>query len=375
MSLDSGTTPNVVVPEWLDQPIGLAPQVTLVDGADGHALLFNAANGTYVRVSRTGARLVPLLDGTRTGTALLAAASRARGPEGTRDRGPVLLSFLQDLRAAGVLSVPPEPLRGRRLALTRLGRLTPRVRFPARRLNRLLRPPALLLARYPRTGCTVAVLVAVASVSAVVLAFVVPAPLVFTGPSWTMLIGALLVQATVHEMAHATVCQSLGVPVREAGIKLFCLLIPLTYVDRTDAYRVRSRAGRAGVALVGPLVDLAAAGLSALLILIDPVGFGPLRWLLGLQLFVIINNLNPLLPTDGNHALEAALGELNLRHRANAYMAHVLLRLPLSAAHRSVSAARRRLYLTYGFVSTAFLLMLLTMMAINYYRLIDHATG
>ncbi|MEU8663982.1 hypothetical protein, partial [Actinoplanes philippinensis] len=197
----------------------------------------------------------------------------------------------------------------------------------------------------------------------------------FTGPDWTMMITALLVQATVHEMGHATVCQALGVPVREAGVKLFCLLIPLTYVDRTDAYRVRSRAGRIGVALVGPLIDLTAAGLSATLILIDPVGFGGVRWLLGFQMFVIINNLNPLLPTDGNHALEAAIGELNLRHRANAYMAHVLLRIPLSAAHRSVSAARRRLYLTYGFVSTVFLIMLLTMMAINYYRLIAHVTS
>lgn len=375
MSRDSGTTPKVAAPEWLDAPLVLAAQVTLCDGADGHALLFNAATGTYVRLSRTGARLVPLLDGTRTGTALLAAASRARGPDGTRDRGPALLSFLQDLRAAGMLSVPPEPLRGRKLVLTRLGRLTPRVRFPARHLNRLLGPPARLLARFPRAGAITASLVAVASVAAVVLALVVPAPLVFTGPSWTMLIAALLVQAAVHEMAHATVCQALGVPVREAGVKLFCLLIPLTYVDRTDAYRVRSRAGRVGVALVGPLVDLAAAGLSGVLILIDPVGFGGLRWLLGLQLFVIVNNLNPLLPTDGNHALEAALGELNLRHRANAYVAHVLLRVPLSAAHRSVSAARRRLYLAYGFVSTAFLIMLLTMMAINYYRLIDHATG
>ncbi|GAA2707324.1 site-2 protease family protein [Actinoplanes palleronii] len=361
--------------DWLDEPVELAPEVELVDGADGHPLLFNAASGTYVRLSPTGVRVVPLLDGSRTGTALLDAARRSRGPDGTRDRSPVLLSFLTDLRAAGVLCVPPEPLRGRHLALSWLFRLTPRLRIPARHLNLLLRPPAKLLARFPRSSFAVAVLVAVAATVAIVLAMTLPAPMVFAGPSWLLLIAALLVQATVHEMGHAAVCQSLGVPVREAGVKLFFYLLPLTYVDRTDAYRVRSRTARSAVALVGPLVDLAAAGLSGALIVVDPVQFGWLRWLLGMQLFVILNNLNPLLPlTDGHHAMEAALGELNLRHRAFAYLGHLLFRMPLSAAHRAVTPARRRLYLTYGLISATYLLLVLSLIAMNYYRLLAQFT-
>jgi putative peptide zinc metalloprotease protein len=375
MSAEAGVTPDgpttLTVPDWLDRPVGLAPRVTLVDGADGHTMLFDAETGTYVRLSRTGARLVPLLDGSRTGTALLDAARRSRGPEGVRDRAPVLLSFLTDLRAAGVLSVPPEPLRGHQLVLARLFRLTPHLRIPARHLNRALRPPSRLLARFPRTASTAGLLIAVASVAAVTLALTLPAPVSFAGLPWLLLVGALLVQATVHELGHAVVCQALGVPVREAGVKLFCFLIPLTYVDRTDAYRVRSRAGRSAVALVGPLVDLAAAGLSGLLITLDPVRFGELRWLIGMQLFVILNNLNPLLPiTDGHHAMEAALGEINLRDRAFRYLGHVLFRIPLPAAQRAVSAARRRMYLAYGLVSTAFVGLLLSMISMNYYRLI-----
>jgi len=373
MSAESTTA---AVPDWLDRPVELAPHVTLIDGADGHALLFNAETGTYVRLSRTGARVVPLLDGTRTGTALLDAASRSRGPDGVRDRAPALLSFLSDLRAAEVLSEPPEPLRGRRLLLARLIQLTPRVRIPARQLNLLLRPPAVVLARFPRTASAVGLLVAAAAMVAVVLAMTLPAPVAFTGPPWLLIIGVLLVQATVHEMGHATVCQALGVPVREAGVKLFFLLIPLTYVDRTDAYRVRSRAARSAVALVGPLVDLAAAGLSSLLIMLSPVQFGDLRWLLGMQLFLVVNNLNPLLPvTDGHHAMEAALGELNLRHRAFTYLGHVLFRIPLSAAHQSVPAARRRMYVAYGAISAGYLGLVLTMIAMNYYRLIVQATS
>lgn len=373
MSAESTT---VAVPDWLERPVELAPKVTMIDGADGHSLLFNAETGTYVRLSRTGARVVPLLDGARTGTALLDAARRSRGPDGVRDRAPALLSFLSDLRAAGVLSVPPEPLQGRRLLLARFMRLTPHLRIPARHLNLMLRPPAMVLARFPRTATAVGLLVALAATVAVVLAMILPAPMTFTSPPWLLIIAALLVQATVHEMGHAAVCQALGVPVREAGVKLFFLLIPLTYVDRTDAYRVRSRAGRGAVALVGPLVDLAAAGTSSLLIVLYPVQCDQLRWLVGMQLFLVVNNLNPLLPvTDGHHAMEAALGELNLRSRAFAYLGHILFRMPLSAAHRSVPAARRRIYLAYGIVSGGYLGLVLTMIAMNYYRLILLATG
>ncbi|GLW30283.1 hypothetical protein [Actinoplanes regularis] len=365
------TETAVAVPDWLDQPLGLAPQVTLVAGADGNPLLFDAATGIYVRLSQTGARVVPLLDGSRTGTALLEAARRSRGPEGVCDRSSILLSFLTDLRAAGVLSVPPEPRHGRDLAIDRLFKLAPKLRVPAGRLNRLLRPPSMVLARFPRTATALAIMISVAATVAVVLAVTLPGPEIFTSPPWVVLVVVLFVQATLHEIAHASVCQALGVPVREAGVKLFFLLIPMTYVDRTDAYRVRSRFGRGAVALAGPVVDLAATGMCSLLIVADPMRYGELRWLLGMQLFVIVTNLNPLLPvSDGHHAMEAALGELNLRDRAFRYLGHVLFRVRLPAAQRSVSAARRRLYLIYGLVSATFLIMLLSMISMNYYRLI-----
>ncbi|GAA2850406.1 hypothetical protein Acy02nite_33660 [Actinoplanes cyaneus] len=362
--------------DWLERPVALAPEVTLIDGADGHSLLFDPVSGRYVRLSRTGARLIPLLDGSRTGTALLEAARRSRGPDGVRDRAPVLLSFLTDLRAAGVLSVPPDPPRGGQRAFLWFLRLAPRIRIPARHLNRMLRPPSMALARYPRTFTTLTVAAALASTVLIVLATALPAPLSFAGPPWLLTVGVLLVQAAVHEMGHASVCQALGVPVREAGVKMFCLLIPLTYVDRTDAYRVRSRFGRSAVALIGPLVDLIATGICALLILLDPVRFADLRWLLGMQLFIVFNNLNPLLPfTDGHHAMEAGLGEINLRDRAFRYLGHVIFRRPLPAAHRAVSTARRGMYLAYGLISTVFVAMLLAMISMNYYSLILHFTN
>jgi putative peptide zinc metalloprotease protein len=353
----------------------LAEHVSVVDGANGHPLLFNAATGVYVRLSPTGARVVPLLDGTRTGTALLEAARRSRGPEGVSDRSPALLSFLTDLRAAGVLSEPPEPLRGRRLLVARLLRLSPRFRIPARYLLWFLWPPARVLARFPRVATAVGLTMAVAAVVAIVMAFTTPIPASFTGPPWLLLLGVLLVQALVHETSHAAVCLSLGAMVREAGVKLFFMLIPLSYVDRTDAYRIKSRRGRAALALVGPLIDLTAAGLCSLLIVLNPDS-SALRWLLGFQLLLVFNNLNPLLPfSDGHHALEAALGELNLGHRAFAYLGHVLFRTPLSAAHQRVPAARRRMYVAYGIISAAYLGLMLAVIALTYYDLILQATN
>jgi putative peptide zinc metalloprotease protein len=369
-------TTTEAVPDWLEQPVELAPLVSLVEGADGHPLLFNAESGVYVRLSRTGARVLPLLDGSRTGKALLAAASRSRGPDGVRDRSPDLLSFLNDLRSAGVLSAPPEPYRGFKLLVSHLMRLSPEFRIPARLLNRLLEPPGRAVARYSRTVVTLALLLAVAAVTTVVWAMTAPVPLYFGGPPWLVIGAAFLVQAAVHESAHALVCQALGVPVREAGIKLAMMLIPLTFVDRTDAYRVRSRKGRAALALAGPLVDVTAAGVTSLLIVADPARFGELQWLLGMQLLLACNNLNPLLPvTDGHHALEAALGEINLRHRAFTYLGHLLFRIPLSSAHRTFSTGRRGMYLAYGLITVVYVALVLTLIVTNYFALIGAVTG
>ena len=61
----------------------------------------------------------------------------------------------------------------------------------------------------------------------------------------------------------------------------------------------------------------------------------------------ILSNLNPLLPTDGYHALEAGLGALNFRRRAFDYTTHRLFGRPLPSAlavvRRSPPGGLRRL--------------------------------
>jgi putative peptide zinc metalloprotease protein len=171
----------------------------------------------------------------------------------------------------------------------------------------------------------------------------------------------LLVQVILHESAHALTCLALGTPIREFGIKLWCLVLPAPYVDRTDAYRLRRRTGRVVIALAGPFVDLVCAGVSgAVVLLADGPPAQLARALLALQLFVLATNLNPLLPSDGHQAIEAGLGELNIRHRATTYLTCRLLRRPLPAAYRSLTRGRRRLYLAYALLSLGYVALFLT---------------
>jgi len=179
------------------------------------------------------------------------------------------------------------------------------------------------------------------------------------GYYWPLVVAAALTQMTVHELAHAVVCQALGAPIREAGIKLWSVFFPVPYVDRTDSYRVRRRAGRVAIALAGPLVDVTCLGIGAVLFAV--FGGRVLGSLVAWQLVLVVTNLNPVLATDGHQAIEAAVGEVNLRHRAYAYLTHIVLRVPLSGALRAAPARRRVAYVGYGVFSVLYLVGLITL--------------
>jgi putative peptide zinc metalloprotease protein len=80
---------------------------------------------------------------------------------------------------------------------------------------------------------------------------------------------------------------------------------------------LRNFHSRAAIALAGPMLDLYGAGISAVISClmggVTAVNFRSLMWL---QLFALFSNLNPLLPGDGYHILEAWCGALNFRRRA-----------------------------------------------------------
>src|SRR5580704_17292241 len=97
------------LPAWLDEPLGLRPEVTRLAGANGQPMLYLPATKGYVRLSRSGAAITSLLDGTTTGTEVMAQIA-ARQPAGSP--APVdhlVAAFLEDLRAAEALTVSSDP--------------------------------------------------------------------------------------------------------------------------------------------------------------------------------------------------------------------------------------------------------------------------
>jgi len=365
--IDAARSPADASPDWFaHEPLRLLDQVEMVAGADDQPLLFHRDRGTYVRVSPSGVRLVGLLDGTRTGAEIVAAVtqrSEARGDAG-RVAGAVE-RFLRELRQAHVLNVVAEVEPGRDRVVRAAGR-THLARLPLTRSTHVaLAPVARAAAAVPRplavplgAGVLVAALV-------VVVWTLATQALVLGAPLWPAVVVVVLVQIVLHEIAHALVCQLLGTPVREAGVGLLFYVLPVAYVDRTDAYRVRSRWGRAAIALAGPANDLLFAAGAALLVLLgDGAVADTGRLLLLLELLALLSNANPLLPTDGYHAAEALAGELNLRGRALQYLAHRVTGADAPSALAALSTRRARGYLVFAAACVAYLVFMVVVLAV-----------
>ena len=331
---------------WLERPLQLRPDVETIRGANYESLLFVRHRGAYLRLSRSGGAMVGLLDGALTGTELIALVATRSGRD-PKVATATTVRFLQELRAAGALTETPPPVAGRR-RLVPTGRWrSPRLPL-LHRLEPIVRRPASLLERVPPAALTAGTLLAALSTLVAVVMALANQPPTTTGVLWIAVPLVLAAEVVMHELAHATVCQALDVPVREAGIRLWCFVMPIAYVDRTDAYRVRSRSCRAAIALAGPVVDITAAGVAATASLLLGGRAGATAFLiLAILIVMLIGNLNPLLPTDGYHAIEAASGELNFRARALTYVGHRLLRLPLPSAVSSSTRGRRALYAAY----------------------------
>jgi putative peptide zinc metalloprotease protein len=314
----------------------LRADVELLRGMDDHPLAYDPRTGVYHRLSEPAYALVRSLDGERS-LRDLAGAVAARRP-GTA-AGSVLgnlQTFLTVLERSGLLEAgSPAPVRTapavpvptvpRRAWLMRRFVVT-------RRLPRLLEPVAGLL-RPGRRGA--AVFGALAVLGPLGWAYggatAIGGPGVFPGWWATALAAGLFVaQVCLHESTHALVAQVLRVPVRAAGVALVLGVLPYVYVDRTDAYRVRSRVARVALVLGPVLLDGVFLAVAA--VLATRGGALPAavaRALLPMQVFTLLMNLNPLLPSDGYAAVEAATGLVDPRGRALTLVYCAVRRWPL----------------------------------------------
>jgi putative peptide zinc metalloprotease protein len=343
---------SLSLPAWLDEPVGLGPEVTQLYGANGQPMLYLPATRGYLRLSRSGAAITALLDGTVTGTDVVANIASRQPAGATTPVDQLVADFLEELRAAHALTVPSDPTPGR----NRLRRLVAvRRHVPLlRSVEPIVRLPAGVVRRFPRL--VIAALAALGGGAAVAAFLALTERATHSGSvAWWFVPIVVVLEVTLHELGHATVCEALGAPVREAGVALWCSVVPIAYVDCTDAYRLPERHRRVAIALAGPVVDVLAAGVTALVALAASGAVAATAHLvLAVQVVLVLSNLNPLLPTDGYHAVEAGLGTLNFRRRAFAYTAHLLVRRPLPATLRSVRRTRGLAYVTYSLAAALY---------------------
>ncbi|MDV5146360.1 PqqD family peptide modification chaperone [Streptomyces sp. SBC-4] len=316
--------------------------------------MFDPKGGTYHRLTKSAAALLRQFDGAHSLDELSALMAERRGVPAEGVRGE-LAAFVDELGRSGLLvgteaGRAPKKRAGGRFGTTMLmprfviTRSLPTVLEP---VARLLRPvPARLSVGVFAGGGVLGILLGLYAV----LTSAPPAKDLL-GTGTLVAIALMFLQILVHESAHAMVCQVLKVPVRGLGVALLFYFMPLAYVDRTDAYRVRSRGGRVLLALAGPLSDGWFTGAAALLVLTTD---GPVAQVAGalliFQMLNLITNINPMLPSDGYAALEAGFGLVDARGRAFTLLKHRLLRRPLPGFLERMPARSRRLHVTYGVV-------------------------
>ncbi|MFF8838283.1 PqqD family peptide modification chaperone [Streptomyces sp. NPDC015130] len=332
----------------------LREDLEIIRGMDDHPLMFDPKGGTYHRLTKSAAALLRQFDGAHTLDELSALMAERRGVPAEGVRGE-LTAFVDELSRSGLLvgteaEREPKKRAGGRFGTSMLmprfvvTRSLPKVLEP---LARLLRPvPAWLSVGVFAGGGLLGILLGLYTV----LTSAPPAKDLL-GTGTLVAIALMFLQILVHESAHAMVCQVLKVPVRGLGVALLFYFMPLAYVDRTDAYRVRSRGGRVLLAVAGPLSDGWFTGAAALLVL---TADGPVAQVAGalliFQMLNLVTNINPMLPSDGYAALEAGFGLVDARGRAFTLLKHRLLGRPLPGFLERMPARSRRLHVTYGIV-------------------------
>lgn len=329
--------------------------VEMVVGMDDQPMLFDSVSGKYHRLGPAAALVVGQFDGRRTLEEIIADLPQ-RVDEATAARIAALVDNLRDKRL----------LEGRRpgAAPSRWsgGLLLPRV-IVWRRFSRALDPLVRLLHRLPAPALSwVFLALAVAGFAAGAARLSDLSTMERPGPAlFALAVGIQLVSIVAHESWHAIVAGYLGTPVRGLGVALMFWVIPIAYVDRTDSYRVRSRSGRAMLAVAGMCSDGVVCGLEALVAATSQGAVHQVAVTLCLfQITMLVNNLNPLTQSDGVAAMEALTGLVNLRGRAMFLLDAVIRGRQIPPAMLAMGGAARLGYLTYGFLCVVLAVAVMT---------------
>ena len=331
----------------------LASGLELLHGPGDQSLLFVRDRGTYIRLSRGAAEVIRSLTATNQHTDIVAemeqdwpASDRASTKE-----------FIDQLIQSGALINAGE-VTGKRH--TDWIAWNPRDRLPLR--FRLYRPDRIVMqclaTRFRASGQ--ATRIAFLAVAAILISICLANIAFGSGVNWKRLpwgivVAALVIHVLLHEWSHMLACSFCGVKIRESGIAILYWILPVFYIDRTDSYRLHQRWKLALIPSAGPLFDGCAAGIMAVAAwFASGDAYAVFKAISLLQAALFFINLNPLLPTDGFHALEALCGRANTRQRAFTFLLSQLGLRPLPSHLNGLSGSERRIYMTYGAVSAAY---------------------
>jgi putative peptide zinc metalloprotease protein len=270
----------------------------------------------FWRLSDEDAELLQLLDGSRTGTELAAAAESRLGPAGParlvrllstlEERGLVAGGEEDDSRATGGV---------RRLVTPHKATWSGGGEFFERAYRRggwvlFTRPALAALALLSLVGMAVFAGLVIGRYGT---PFVVAQKV---GLGGLVFLIARFVLVAAHESAHGLAMAAIGRRAGAVGVKLV-LIFPYAFVDTSEAW-FEPRRRRIFVSAAGPVSDLSLAAIAALACL--ATGPGTLRdvfFQLAFAAYVgAVFNLNPFVDRDGYQILVDALGEPKLRARA-----------------------------------------------------------
>lgn len=348
----------------------LRSDLEILRGMDDIPLIFDPLSGRYHRISHTGEKILPLLDGSRRRDDLIQSISVP--PSGSDKFRDNLYSFLDSLENSGLLvDSAPDTDGDSRVSRVQTNQLMPRF-IVSRALPTLLEPFASVIRRGPQgLFAGVAAAGAVAGFAFGISTLLASAPALdrLLGPAFFVACGLMLIQTLIHESCHALVAQVCRVPVRGLGVALLFYFMPLAYVDRTDAYRLRKRGPRVLLAMAGPMSDGWITGVTGLVAVFGQGFVSEVAMaLLILQTIGLLVNLNPLLPSDGYAAIEAGTGLVDARGRALAILLHTVTRRPLPRYLQSLSLGTRLMYLGYA-VCCVLYVGLIAVAMVNFYAL------
>jgi len=130
----------------------------------------------------------------------------------------------------------------------------------------------------------------------------------------------------LHEMGHALAVKRWGGEVHEMGIMLM-VLVPIPYVDASDAHAFRKKYQRIMVSSAGVAVELFLAALAMWFWVYAEEGVGraiAYNVMLIAGVSTVLFNFNPLLRFDGYHVLADWLEIPNLGQRSNQYLGYLI---------------------------------------------------